>query len=91
MFEHLLKVRYVAIVIVFLAVLHAMAFLVLGAKLAFVAYGHILFGVQTGEARPEHEAQASVYARALASLFAITDVDVRVVYPQDPVPATQDV
>ena len=52
MFEHLLKVRYVAIVIVFLAVLHAMAFLVLGAKLAFVAYGHILFGVQTGEARP---------------------------------------
>ena len=52
MFEHLLKVRYVAIVIVFLAVLHAMAFLVLGAKLAFVAYGHIIFGVQTGEARP---------------------------------------
>ena len=44
MFEHLLKVRYVAIVIVILAVLHGMAFLVLGAKLAIKAYVHILAG-----------------------------------------------
>jgi uncharacterized membrane protein YqhA len=52
MFEHLLKVRYVAIVIVILAVLHAMAFLVLGTKLAITAYTHILTGSGPAEARP---------------------------------------
>ena len=52
MFEHLLKVRYVAVVIVILAVLHAVAFLVLGTKLAFQAYAHILIGGGASEARP---------------------------------------
>ncbi len=52
MFEQLLKLRYVAIVIVLLAVLHAVAFLVLGAKLAIVAYGHILTGGVSTELRP---------------------------------------
>ena len=42
MFRHLLKIRYVAVVIVILAVLHALAFLVMGAEIAIKAYWHIL-------------------------------------------------
>jgi uncharacterized membrane protein YqhA len=40
--EQLLKIRYLAIVVVVLAILHALAFLFLGAKSAFAAYGIIL-------------------------------------------------
>jgi uncharacterized membrane protein YqhA len=42
MFEHLLKIRYVVVVIVILAVLHALAFLVMGAEVAFRSYWHVL-------------------------------------------------
>jgi len=42
MFRHLLKIRYVAVVIVILAVLHALAFLVMGAEIAIKAYWHLL-------------------------------------------------
>ena len=52
MFEHLLKIRYVAVVIVILAVLHAVAFLVLGTKVAIQAYAHILQGGASAELRP---------------------------------------
>jgi uncharacterized membrane protein YqhA len=53
-FERLLKLRYVAIVIVILTVLHALAFLFIGTKLAVTAYAHILGG--TGEeSRPGME------------------------------------
>jgi uncharacterized membrane protein YqhA len=38
MFQQLLKVRYVVVVIVVLAVLHALAFLVLGVETAVIAY-----------------------------------------------------
>jgi uncharacterized membrane protein YqhA len=51
MFERLLKIRYIAIVIVILAVLHAIAFLLLGIKLAFQSYAHVITGGST-EARP---------------------------------------
>jgi uncharacterized membrane protein YqhA len=44
MFEQLLKIRYVVLVIVVLATLHAIAFLVLGAKVAATAYAHVLTG-----------------------------------------------
>ena len=44
MFEQLLKIRYIVLVIVVLAVLHAVAFLVLGAKVAVGAYAHVLTG-----------------------------------------------
>jgi uncharacterized membrane protein YqhA len=40
-FEQFLKVRYVAIVIVILAVFHAVAFLAMGAHVAFRAYAHV--------------------------------------------------
>jgi RecB family exonuclease len=38
---------------------------------------------KTGAHRPEHGAQAGLYARAVASALA-TSVDVRVLYPQAP-------
>jgi uncharacterized membrane protein YqhA len=44
MFEHLLKVRYVVVVIVLFNVLNAVTFIVLGAQSAVVAYGHVLKG-----------------------------------------------
>ena len=52
MFEQLLKVRYIAIVIVILAVLHAIAFLVLGTKVAIQAYAHVLRSAASTEPRP---------------------------------------
>ncbi|HEY7473424.1 MAG TPA: UvrD-helicase domain-containing protein [Vicinamibacterales bacterium] len=39
---------------------------------------------KTGAHRPEHGAQAGLYARAVASALAATSVDVRVLYPQAP-------
>ena len=41
MFEQFLKVRYVAVVIVILAVLHAVAFLAMGTHVAVRAYVHV--------------------------------------------------
>jgi hypothetical protein len=52
MFEQLLKVRYAAVIIVILAVLHAAAFLVLGTKIAIQAYAHIVVGGVSTEVRP---------------------------------------
>jgi uncharacterized membrane protein YqhA len=46
-FHHFLKLRYIAIVIVVLAVMHAIAFLLIGSKLAVTAYGHVLHGAST--------------------------------------------
>ena len=54
MFERLLKLRYVAIVIVVLTALHALAFLFIGTKLAVTAYAHILGGAGE-ESRPGME------------------------------------
>ena len=45
MFEHLLKLRYITVVIVVLAALHALAFLVMGTRSAVGAYEHVLGGV----------------------------------------------
>ena len=44
MFEQLLKIRYIVLIIVILAVLHALAFLALGAKVAASAYIHVFNG-----------------------------------------------
>lgn len=43
MFQRLLKIRYLAVVIVILAVLHALAFLAMGTKDAFRGYKHLIF------------------------------------------------
>ena len=41
MFERFMKVRYVAVVIVILALLHAVAFLAMGTHVAVLAYRHV--------------------------------------------------
>ena len=52
MFRQLLKLRYLATVIVILAVLHAVAFLVMGARIAFRAYWHVLDETVAAGTRP---------------------------------------
>jgi uncharacterized membrane protein YqhA len=51
--EQLLKVRYLALVVVILAILHAMAFLFMGAEIAFRTYLH-MFAPETGERTVRH-------------------------------------
>ena len=53
MFQSLLKIRYLAIVIVILAVFHALAFLFMGTKSAFQGYTHLVDG--DGDSRPTLE------------------------------------
>jgi uncharacterized membrane protein YqhA len=42
MFEHLIKIRYVVVIVVILAVLHALAFLAMGAQTAVHAYAEVV-------------------------------------------------
>src|SRR5215831_14868883 len=48
MFERLLRLRYVAVVVVILAFLHALAFLLMGARIAAHTYWAILHGAPPG-------------------------------------------
>ncbi len=52
MFEVLLKIRYVALVIVVLSLADAVAYLVLGARIAVHAYAAVLDPASSSEARP---------------------------------------
>jgi len=47
--EHLLKIRYISIVVVILSILHAVEFLLLGGRIAFHAYHLMLTGSRAGE------------------------------------------
>jgi uncharacterized membrane protein YqhA len=51
-FQQLLKIRYLAIVIVALSVLHAVAFLVMGTRIALHAYWHLMDDPAAGWSRP---------------------------------------
>jgi len=65
MFEHLLKIRYVTVVIVILAVLHALAFLFLGLQGAIGAYKHVLGDSSAAESsRPGLELLFAAWAGA---------------------------
>jgi uncharacterized membrane protein YqhA len=52
MFRHLIKVRYIAVVIVIISLLHAVAFLTMGAEIAARAYWHVLDDTAAGWSRP---------------------------------------
>jgi uncharacterized membrane protein YqhA len=95
-FEHLLKIRYIAVVVVGLAVLHALAFLVMGAKTAAKAYWQIWTGAAGGaQVRPGLELMHSldllllslvlvILALGVAKLFLLrpsTAVDARSALP----------
>jgi uncharacterized membrane protein YqhA len=73
MFEQLLKIRYIVLVIVVLAVAHAIAFLVLGAKVAVSAYAHVLTGGNGVEhnARPGLELLHSLDFMFVAIVFLV--------------------
>jgi uncharacterized membrane protein YqhA len=73
MFERLLKIRYITIVIVLLAVVHAIAFLVMGAKVAAGAYLQVLTGGGGVEnnARPGLELLHSLDYMFVAMVFIV--------------------
>jgi uncharacterized membrane protein YqhA len=71
-FEHLLKIRYIAVVVVGLAVLHALAFLVMGAKTAAKAYWQIWTGASGGaQVRPGLELMHSLDLLLLSLVLVI--------------------
>jgi uncharacterized membrane protein YqhA len=71
-FEHLLKIRYIAVVVVGLAVLHALAFLVMGAKTAAKAYWQIWAGAADGaQVRPGLELMHSLDLLLLSLVLVI--------------------
>jgi uncharacterized membrane protein YqhA len=55
MFEHLLKIRYLALVIVVLSMLHAIAYLVMGTRIAIQGYLHVLDRSTASQSRPGME------------------------------------
>jgi uncharacterized membrane protein YqhA len=52
MFEQLLKVRYVAVVIVLISIFHSVAFLVMGTRVAAQAYWHMFTEPPSAMSRP---------------------------------------
>jgi uncharacterized membrane protein YqhA len=77
MFEQLLKVRFLAVVVVVLAILHAVAFLYMGTHLAVQSYWHILTdqGGSGGE-RPGLELLHSLDSLLVALVMMILAVGV---------------
>lgn len=73
MFRYLLKLRYLAVIIVILAVLHALAFLFMGTQIAFRAYAQILkYGpTPVGESRPGLELLHSLDFLFVAIVFIV--------------------
>ena len=81
MFNHLFKIRYLTVVIVILAVGHAVAFLAMGALTAIKGYQHVLAGEHGSEkSRPglellhvKHAGRAVArLALGIAKLFLMT-------------------
>jgi uncharacterized membrane protein YqhA len=50
--EHLLKVRYLAVVVVILALAHSVIFLFMGARISVATYWHILGSAEVGLSNP---------------------------------------
>jgi uncharacterized membrane protein YqhA len=70
-FERLLKVRYLAVIIVVFSFLNAIGFIVLGAIRAVGAYIHIIRGEIEGEARPGLEMLEAMDVLFIALMFVI--------------------
>jgi uncharacterized membrane protein YqhA len=85
MFQHLLKVRYIVVVIAFFAILHALAFLVMGAKTAVKAYGHLLSERTDGEtARPGLELLHSLDFLFVAMILLVLALGIAKLFLLDP-------
>jgi uncharacterized membrane protein YqhA len=76
-FEQLLKVRYLAVVVVVVAILHAMAFLFMGTQAAVTTYWHILDGqLDPGSDRPGLELLHALDALLVALVMILLAVGV---------------
>lgn len=86
MFERLLKIRYLTVVVVLLAVLHAVAFLVMGALIAARAYTHVLHDPASldREARPGLELLHSLDFLLVAMVFIILALGIARLFLLDP-------
>ena len=77
MFEQLLKARFLAVVVVVVAILHAVAFLFMGTQLAVQSYWHILTDHgQGGGERPGLELLHSLDSLLVALVMLILAVGV---------------
>lgn len=87
MFEQLLKVRYLAVVIVILAVLHALAFLAMGTEIALKTYWHVLhvsLGEEGAASRPGLELLHSLDFLFVAIVFVILALGIAKLFLLDP-------
>src|SRR5215471_19361711 len=85
MFERLLKLRYVAAVVVVLAVLHSLAFMLMGAKLAVHAYWSVLHAAPAGvNERPGVELLHSLDLLLISLVLIILAVGVANLFLRDP-------
>lgn len=86
MFERFLKVRYLAVVVVIFAVLHAVAFLFMGAQIAAGAYWHVLHHPRTGdhETRPGLELLHSLDFLFVAMIFIVLALGIARLFLVDP-------
>ena len=77
MFEQLLKVRYLAVVVVILAITHAVVFMYLGAEGALKTYWHVLGRHPRGEAsRPGLELLHALDSLLVSLVMIILEVGV---------------
>jgi len=85
MFEHLLKIRYIVVVVVLFAALHAVTFLVMGVQSAIVAYKHVL-GLSSAEstARPGLEILHSLDLFIIAIVMVVLALGVAKLFLLDP-------
>ena len=85
MFERLLKLRYVAVIVVILAFLHALAFLFMGAQIAVKTYWHILHGAGVGgPERPGVELLHSLDLMLVALVLMILSLGVAKLFVLEP-------
>ena len=86
MFDRLLKIRYLTIVVVILAVLHALAFLVMAAQIGVRAYWHVLHdpGTVDRDARPGLELLHSMDFLFVALVFIVLALGIARLFLFDP-------
>lgn len=83
MFRHLLKIRYVAVVITILTLLHALACLVLGVQTAIKGYRHVLTGSDATQ-RPGIEILHSLDFLFVAIVLIVLALGVAKLFLLDP-------
>ncbi len=90
-FQHLLKARYLALVVVILALLHALTFLFMGAQMAFRAYHYVLTrGTGAVAERPGLELLHSLDFLLLALVLIILAFGVAKLFLRRPDAADED-